>query len=190
MQKSTSRFESELSENESKMLLWLPNSSLRDILNKKSVQGDFMEKMIFSSYEIANSIKDTLRDGGHFPLMVTGTSMQPFLKNGEDVVWLRACTPSDIKKGAILLFERADGSFILHRVNKILPDGKLMMNGDAHQWLEKIRPEQVVAVVNEIEKNGKKISCGSPGYRLKVFAWGLLRPVRHYVVRIIKIFRR
>ena len=97
MQKSTSRFESELSENESKMLLWLPNSSLRDILNKKSVQGDFMEKMIFSSYEIANSIKDTLRDGGHFPLVVTGTSMQPFLKNGEDVVWLRACTPSDIK---------------------------------------------------------------------------------------------
>ena len=190
MQKSTSWFESEFSENESKMLLWLPNSSLRDILNKKSVQGDFMEKMIFSSYEIANSIKDTLRDGGHFPLVVTGTSMQPFLKNGEDVVWLRNCNPSDIKKGAILLFERADGSFILHRVNKILPDGKLMMNGDAHEWREKISPEQVVAVVNEIEKNGKKISCCSPGYRLKVFAWRLLRPVRYYVVRIIKIFRR
>lgn len=149
-----------------------------------------MEKMIFSSDEIANSIKDTLRDGGHFPLVVTGTSMQPFLKNGEDVVWLRACNPSDIKKGAILLFERVDDSLVLHRVNKILPDGKILMNGDAHKWREKISLGQVIAVVDEIEKNGKKISCSAPWYRFRVFAWRLLRPVRYYILRIFKLFRR
>ena len=149
-----------------------------------------MEKMIFSSYEITNSIKDTLAAGGSFPLVVTGTSMQPFLRHGEDVVWLRACNPSDIKKGAILLFERVDSSLILHRVNKILPDGKLMMNGDAHKWCEKISPEQVVAVVSEIEKNGKKLSCSSPWYRFRVFVWQLLRPMRYYILRIFKLFRR
>ena len=149
-----------------------------------------MEKVIFSSDEITNSIKDTLAAGGIFPLVVTGTSMQPFLKNGEDVVWIRACKPSDIKKGAILLFERVDNSLILHRVNAILPDGKIMMNGDAHKWREKISVGQVIAVVNEIEKNGKKTSCSSLWYRFRVFVWQLLRPIRHYIMRIFKLFRR
>ena len=149
-----------------------------------------MEKMVFSSKEIANSIKETIDEGGCFPLVVTGTSMQPFLENGKDVVWICKCAPSDIKKGSILLFERADKSLVLHRVNKILPDGKLLMNGDNHKWTEKISIEQVIAIVNAIEKDGKKVSCDAWGNRLKVSLWSTLRPVRYYIVRAINILRR
>ena len=146
--------------------------------------------MIFSSDEIANSIKETIAAGGHFPLVVTGTSMQPFLKNGEDVVWLRACTLSDVKKGAILLFERVDGSLVLHRVNEILPDRRLVMGGDGQTWNEKIDPDNVIAVVDSVEKNGKKIPCGALRYRLKVALWLWLKPVRYYIMKIYKMFRR
>ena len=50
--------------------------------------------------------------------------------------------------------------------------------------------ESIPVTVNYIEKDGKKISCNSPGYRFKVFVWTVLRPVRYYIMRIIKIFRR
>ncbi len=149
-----------------------------------------MEKMIFSSDEIANSIKETIAAGGHFPLVVTGTSMQPFLKNGEDVVWLRACIPSDLRKGSILLFERIDSLLVLHRVCEVLSDGRLEMNGDGQIWSEKIDPDNVIAVVDSVEKNGRKTLCSSPWYRLKVAVWLWLKPVRYYIMKIYKMFRR
>ncbi|MBQ8227502.1 MAG: S24/S26 family peptidase [Clostridia bacterium] len=149
-----------------------------------------MEKMIFSSYEITNSIKETIADGGHFPLEVTGTSMQPFLIQGRDVVWLCKCDVSEIKKGAILLFERKDRSLVLHRVREVLPNGELLMNGDAQTWCEKISCDQVIAVVNEIERNGKKIKCGTPADDFKILLWRGTKPVRYYILRIWKMFRR
>ncbi len=149
-----------------------------------------MEKMIFSSDEIANSIKETVADGGYFPLVITGTSMQPFLIQGRDVVWLCKCEAAELKKGAILLFERVDGSLVLHRVRDVLPDGKLIMNGDAQTWCEKISYNQVVAVVNEIERNGKKTKCGTPVDNFKILLWRGTKPVRYYILRIWKMFRR
>ena len=143
-----------------------------------------MEKLICSQKELADIIEKTVNSGGTMPLVVTGNSMRPFMKDGRDTVWLEACKDSDCKRGKILLFRREDGKFVLHRVRKTMPDGALVMNGDAQYWCEKIKKEQVIAVVTHIETNGKKRSCKSLIYRIKTEVWQLLKPFRPYIFRI------
>lgn len=137
-----------------------------------------MEKLVCSSAEFAEAFENTIKDGGCVPLVVTGSSMNPFLIDGRDTVWLRACTNADFKRGKILLFKRKDGSLVLHRIRKALPDGELLMNGDAQSWCEKIKRNQAVAVVSDIERDGIKKPCGSKA------VWHISKPLRPYIMRV------
>ncbi len=149
-----------------------------------------MEKLICSQAEFAEIIEKTVESGGSMPLVVTGNSMGPFMKDGRDTVWLEACRDADFKRGKILLFRRNDGKFVLHRVRKPMPDGTLVMNGDAQYWCENIKKEQAIAVVTHIETNGKKKSCNSLIYRIKTEAWQILKPLRPYIFRIQSVIKR
>lgn len=149
-----------------------------------------MEKMIFSPAEFVGIIEDTVNKGGSMPLVVTGVSMSPFLKDGEDTVWLEACKESDFKRGKILLFRREDGKIVLHRVRNVKSDGTLIMNGDAQYWCEDIKKEQALAVVTYIEKNGKKISCNSLRYKFRAEVWQLLKPLRPLIFRVQRKLKR
>lgn len=143
-----------------------------------------MEKLICSSAEFVGIIEDTVKKGGSMPLVVTGNSMKPFMKDGRDTVWLEACKASDYKRGKILLFRREDGKIVLHRVRKVMPDGVLLMNGDAQYWCEEIKKEQTLAVVTYIEKDGRKIFCNSLKYRFITEVWQLLKPLRPLIFRV------
>ena len=59
--------------------------------------------------------REILAVGGQVPLRVTGVSMQPFLKEGRDTVWL-ASLPARVRRGDVLLFVRPSGKLVLHRV--------------------------------------------------------------------------
>lgn len=143
-----------------------------------------MEKIEFSTSEISSSLEEIIKAGGHFSLCVSGSSMRPFLTDGRDIVRLRAFCKSECKRGNILLFKREDGTLVLHRVKRVLPDGSLIMNGDAQFWCETIAPGQAIAVVSEIERRGKLIACSSLKYRASVFLWQLLFPLRPLLFRI------
>lgn len=124
------------------------------------------------------------------PLVVTGNSMRPFLRDGEHTVWLEACAESDFKRGRILLFRRTNGKIVLHRVRKVRPDGIIVMNGDAQDWCENIEKNQTLAVVTHIELNGKRKPCSSIFYRMKTEIWQLLMPARPFIFRVVRKLRR
>lgn len=130
----------------------------------------------------------TLLDSGEdIPLTVTGTSMSPLMKDGRTVVTLSKDYTA--KRGRILLFRRLDGSFVLHRVRRILPDGSLVMNGDAQNWCEVIRPSQALAAVTHINNGKKKIRYDSPLLRIWDFLWYFTRPIRPQLFRFFGIFK-
>lgn len=135
-----------------------------------------MEKLVCSSAEFADTVENTIKEGGCVPLVVTGSSMAPFLIDGRDVVWLRACTDADFKRGKILLFRRIDGTVVLHRIRKVLCNDELLMNGDAQEWCEIIKRKQAVAAVTEIERNGQKRACS------KNTLWHISKPMRPYLM--------
>jgi hypothetical protein len=124
----------------------------------------------------ADALIDLLSCGGVFPLAVTGSSMIPFLKEGRDTVHLQKT--NRFYKGQIVFFRRTPKEFVLHRVRKVLPDGRLLLNGDAQNWYECIGQEQVLAEVILIEKNGKKTDPNGKGALLLRALWYPTVPLR------------
>ena len=146
-----------------------------------------MDKLIFSGKAIDSQLTEIISAGGRICLVVTGTSMRPFLKHGRDMVCLRAWEEKDIKRGQVLLFQRRDRSFVLHRIRKVLSDGKLLMNGDGQVCRETISQDQVVAVVSSIERKGRHISCDHMWFRLWNWIWYPTRPFRSIIFRLWNI---
>lgn len=146
-----------------------------------------MDKLIFFGKAIVPQLMDAISAGGHICVAVTGSSMRPSLQHGRDTVCLRAWEEKDIKSGQIVLFQRLDSSLVLHRIRKILPDGKLLMNGDSQAWCETITQEQVIAVVSSVERKGKRISCDSIRFLLWNWLWYPTRPIRPILFKLRRI---
>ena len=125
----------------------------------------------------AGVLTGILADGGVFPLVVTGGSMSPYLHDGRDTVHLRKT--EDLQTGKILFFRRHSGELILHRLRRIMPDGSLLMNGDAQHWCEVISRDQVLAEVLAVtRKNGKTRNETEIPAVLWRLLWYPTRPVR------------
>lgn len=123
-------------------------------------------------------------------LTVTGCSMIPFLRHKRDSVLLSAPKRADIAVGRIVLFQRLDGSFILHRIRRIRKDGSLLICGDAQSWTEVISPSQILAVVTAVQREtGRMVPVRSLRWRVASALWYPTRPFRRWMVPLcIKIW--
>lgn len=136
----------------------------------------------------ADTLVDILSSGAIFPLVVTGSSMLPFLKEGRDTVRLQRT--DNLYKGQIVFFRRLTGGFTLHRIRRIYPDGRLLINGDAQDWCEIIHRDQVLAGVISITRNNRNIDPnGVVSTILRAF-WYPTRAFRPYIWKTYSIFRR
>lgn len=124
------------------------------------------------------------------PLVVSGGSMTPFLIHGRDTVWLsRLERPA--RRGDILLYQRRSGSYVLHRVWKVCPDGTCTMVGDAQTQLEHgIGADQVIAIVTAVERKGKKILPGSFWWAFFEKFWIRVVPLRRPICGLYSLVCR
>ena len=132
------------------------------------------EPIRLSDYE--ELIREVLASGGEFRLYPHGTSMLPLLRQGRDSVSLRR-VDSPIRKGDILFYQRPDGSFVLHRVRAVTPNG-LTMIGDNQTLPERgVSPDWVIGRVTRIFRDDKEVICDGFGYRLyrKLWQFTILR---------------
>lgn len=119
------------------------------------------------------------------PLVISGSSMEPFLTHGRDTVFLsRIKTP--LKQGDMVLYRRASGQYILHRVYAVNHD-TLTMIGDGQVGLEPgIRREQALAVVSAVRRKGKLLEPGSFLWDFYEKAWIRTIRLRPYLLRFVK----
>lgn len=140
----------------------------------------------------ADMLVEILSSGAILPLVVTGSSMLPYLRHRRDTVHLRKI--DSCHRGQILFFRRQNGEFVLHRLRRILPDGRYLMNGDAQNWCETITHEQVLAEVILITRNGKTRAPDSFGAKLWNGIWYPTRPIRPLLWKcafgLRRLFRR
>lgn len=127
------------------------------------------EQERFSLSEHIGLIREVLESGGQFTLFPRGTSMLPLIVEGRDSVTL---TGSDSYCcGDIAFYQRADGSFILHRIVGE-KDGLFIMCGDNQLQREYgISPAQIIGKADSLTRKGRKISCGCLSYRLYCLMW-------------------
>ena len=136
----------------------------------------------------ADVLAELLSTGAVFPLVVTGSSMMPFLKSGRDTVRLHQT--HRFYPGQIIFFRRKSGEFVLHRIRRICPDGRLWVNGDAQKWCEYICRDQVLAEVISISRNGRDISPDSVKSRILRTVWYPTRIFRPFIWRTYAFFRK
>ena len=140
--------------------------------------------------ELWPMMEDSFRQGLTVTLGVTGNSMLPLFRHGRDSVILSPCNPEALKRGAVPLYRRPDGQFILHRILRVKKD-TYTLAGDAQTELETGLPKTcVLAVMTGFIRKGKTVSCRHPLYRLYSAVWMLVRPLRPLIFRAASRLRR
>jgi hypothetical protein len=136
-------------------------------VNKKTVMLP-MEQLI-------GVVQLQLKERGTASLVVTGNSMWPLFRHMRDRVLL--APHKSCKKGDIVLYQRENGKFVLHRIVKTEEETSICC-GDNQCEKEIIKNDWVLAVVTDFERKGKLHSVTSCGYRLYKWVWMGLFPVR------------
>ncbi|MBQ7760434.1 MAG: S24/S26 family peptidase [Clostridia bacterium] len=109
-------------------------------------------------------IEEVISSGGEFHLAPHGNSMLPLIKPGKDTVVLVA--PTDLKEQDIVLYRRANGQFILHRIMYIKKDHLLMCGDNLDYYEYEIKLEDILAKVKDILIDGKtKVDTTSRKYK-------------------------
>ena len=114
---------------------------------------------------------------------VAGGSMIPFLHHGDTVYLDLPRFP--LKQGDVLLYQRSNGQYILHRVIKVNGDGSLWMCGDAQRELEYLPNTTCVrGLVTSACHKGKGNHPGQLRWWAYSHLWRWLLPHRHRLMRL------
>lgn len=127
-------------------------------------------------------IRERIAQGQSVRFYPNGVSMLPMLRPGTDSVELSA-PPAKLKKYDLPLYQRKDGTFVLHRVVKV---GETYSCAGDNQFRYELGLEhqQIIAVVTAFYRGDKRHSVRQPGYRLYCRFWQAYRWLRRFRLRI------
>ena len=147
------------------------------IAERQTLAAEALMPKILALLEVSDAV----------PLVVTGNSMVPFLKDQRDTVYLSKPV-QPLKRGDIIFYRRDNGQYILHRICKI-KDGRYFLVGDAQHGVEpNIRPDQIIALVNAVRRKGKLIKPGDIAWEFYEHFWIHTVSVRPAIFKIHSIF--
>ncbi len=123
-----------------------------------------------------------LEQGGFAYLIITGSSMRPLFREQTDRV--RLVPVEHLAAGDIILYQRANGQYVLHRIMRLVDEKTYICCGD-NQWeREVVEAYQLLAVVSHFYRGKKEYSIRHFGYRCYVRVWGALLPVRRPILAV------
>ena len=144
----------------------------------------------YSEKDLVPIMEEVIQSGGSCKLKVTGYSMTPTLRHLKDSVVLVSPEKRQPKKNEIVFIKRDTGKHVLHRIRKIIDDQSFIMNGDAQQWTEVVRFNQVIGVVDSFYRGDKEVSCDNIKYKTYVKLWVLCNPIRPLIFKFRNLVRK
>lgn len=140
--------------------------------------------------EYVPQIKKELEKGKNIKLLITGSSMSPFLIHNRDIVFISRPTDA-FYKGEIVFYTRASGQCVLHRIHHIDAQGNLYIVGDAQTEIEgPVKPEQVFGVVHQAIRKGKVLEKGTFWWCFFETVWIRCIPIRQMFITMYAKRRR
>ncbi len=139
-----------------------------------------------------SNLKEVLERFGVVSLKPKGVSMLPFIVAGRDTVVLKTPENLPYKKGSCVLFERKDGSFVLHRVKKITESIVITIGDNVAKCDPPLKKEQILAVMEGYYKKGKYVDASSKSYNFWVKVWCFLpvKIVGRVFIKIVRVFKK
>ena len=135
----------------------------------------------WTSAELLELLPGLLEAGGTLPLVISGSSMSPFLIHGRDTVYLsKICQP--VKPGDMVLYRRYNGELLLHRIRRTDARGITLL-GDAQTHEESgVKQEQLLAMVTAVNRNGKLLTEKSLVWKFFAKIWLRVIPLRRKLI--------
>ena len=147
-----------------------------------------MEQFQISAQELTALAEDLLQNGKYVEIPTRGYSMRPMLAfEGSHV---RLTAPKTIKRGDVALYRYPNGICALHRIIQLSKDGTLICLGDGNLRAEHIRREWVIGIMTDFNRRNRWVSADAPGYRLYVWIWMALWPLRRIAIPIWQTLKR
>lgn len=143
--------------------------------------------MEVNAQQYLDVMKDLINQGETVPILISGFSMRPFLMHNRDTILV--IKPSfPLKKGDVVLYQRLNGKYILHRIIKVNSDNTYNITGDAQSIIETgVRQSQIVGVVTKIYRKNKWITPKSPTWIFYSRVWVHTVPLRRYIFSIRRL---
>lgn len=136
------------------------------------------------------SFEEYLEKNGTLVYTNVGVSMMPLLRQGRDLMVIRRKGEERCRKYDAVLFKRANGQYVLHRIVKVLENGYYII-GDNCVAGEFVREEQVLGILTEVSRDGRKtIRMTDRMYLVYVHLWCDALPVRCFLLRVKSVVRR
>lgn len=150
--------------------------------NEHIINDEALTQRVVDNEAYISTLCELVEEGKDVVLNIAGSSMSPFLIHRRDAVMLRRISRAPVC-GDIVLFQRLNGAYVVHRIVKIDDKGFYMI-GDAQTETEgPIGYHQLRAVVNKVRRKGKWIGCDQLMWRFFATIWLWFIPLRPLLIR-------
>ena len=134
------------------------------------------------------TFEEILEKDGRLVYTNKGVSMLPLLRQNKDVMVIEKRDEYHVLDA--VLFKRASGAYVLHRILKEKPDGTYWIVGDNCVSGETVRRDQLLGVLVSRVRNGRSLSMDSPRIRLYARTWCRWYRLRFALLRLWHFARR
>ena len=111
-----------------------------------------------------SSFEEQLRLHGRIIYTNVGDSMEPFIKQGRDILIIERKSGT-LGRYDVPLYKRASGQYVLHRIHKVKEDGYVVC-GDNRAWRERgVTDDQILGVLVGVIRDGKEIKRESSAFK-------------------------
>lgn len=136
-----------------------------------------------NTMEYISSLRQLTEEGYEVQLVVSGNSMSPFLIHQRDSVYFKK-PDRDLRSGDIVLYQRNNGQYVMHRIWKVKPEGYYIV-GDAQKMVEgPVLEEQIFGLITKVCRKGKWISKGNFWWEFFEHIWIHMIPIRRMIVKV------
>jgi hypothetical protein len=146
-----------------------------------------MQKIEISIDEWSNLIKE-----GATPLVrisLNGVSMQPLIRRQRDIVTIVPLF-RELKIGDIVLFQRADGAYVVHRLQKKFTDSVQTLGDNCSFADSPISIHSVLGIITHVSRGKHTIHVDTPFARFLGRMWMCFRPIRNIAKFCFRKLRR
>ena len=109
--------------------------------------------MVTARRSVDELAMQVLRRDGHLRITARGSSMMPFIRDG-DVVRITTTESTEVGVGDVVCYEKPPGRLFLHRVIGRNGDG-FVAKGDALAFTELVERAHVLGKVTTVERHGR-----------------------------------
>ena len=132
--------------------------------------------------QIKSDYKTELEKNGTLAFVPAGNSMWPTLKNRrQSVIVVKKI--ERLKPFDVAFYQRENGSFVLHRIMEVTPEGYLVC-GDSQLSIEKVKEEQVFGVMIGFYRGKKYIDVSLSSHVKRIKRWYERKKWRKFRLRV------